>query len=120
MTPKQPRPKKLTSQTLDIPCPCGRVYITITEKDGQPFEIFARLGKSGGCGAAVVSAMTATASVALRSGTLPEDLAHSLIGISCHRSAAFDGDRKITSCADAVGHALFSYFSSLEGEKNNG
>lgn len=106
MTPKKSRPQKLESSTVEIPCPCGRVYVTITEKDGVPFEIFARLGKSGGCGSAVVSAMTATASVALRSGTDPQDLAKVLIGISCHRSPVQDGNKKIISCADAVGQAL--------------
>lgn len=109
MTPKQARPQKLESTTLEVPCPCGRVYITITERDGVPFEIFARLGKSGGCGAAVVSAMTATASIALRSGTDPVDLAKGLLGISCHRPPTMDGDKKIMSCADAVGHALFIF-----------
>ena len=86
-----------------------RSYVTITEKDGIPFEIFARLGKSGGCGAAVVSAMTSTASIALRSGTDPHDLAKGLLSISCHRPPAQDGEKKIMSCADAVGHALFSF-----------
>ena len=93
MTPKQTRPQKLTSQTFEIPCPCGRVYVTITENDGHPFEVFARLGKSGGCGAAVVSAMTSTTSIALRSGTDPQDLAKGLIGISCHRPEALDDGR---------------------------
>lgn len=114
MTPKKSRPQKLESSTVEIPCPCGRVYVTISEKDGVPFEIFARLGKSGGCGSAVVSAMTATASIALRSGTDPRDLAKGLRGISCHRPPSQDGEKKITSCADAVGHALFSLLPKEE------
>ena len=114
MTPKKARPLKLESTTLEIACPCGRVYVTITERDGIPFEIFARLGKSGGCGAAVGSAMTATASIALGSGTDPVDLAKGLLGISCHRPPALDGGKKIMSCADAVGHALFTFCQDKE------
>ena len=108
MTPKANRPQKLESKSLEIPCPCGRIYIHITfDSIGRPFEIFSRLGKSGGCTSAVTSAVTTTASIALRSGTDPLDIAKGLIGISCHRSAVYDGDRKITSCADAIGAAIF-------------
>ena len=104
---KADRQQKLTSKTLEIPCPCGRIYITITfDAEGNPFEIFTRLGKSGGCGAAVTSAVAATTSISLRSGTDPLDLVKGLIGISCHRSPAIDGDIKITSCVSAIGLAL--------------
>jgi len=107
MTPKNIRPQKLESQTLEIPCPCGRIYVHVTfDANGCPFEVFARLGKSGGCGAAVTDAMTTIASIALRSGTNPLDIAKGLIGVSCHRTPVFDGQRKITSCADAIGAAL--------------
>lgn len=111
MTPKAPRPQRIESTTLEVPCPCGRVYVHITFKPGtrEPFEVFARLGKSGCCAAAVVSAMCSTASIALRSGTDPRDIFKGLVGISCHRSNAYDQDRLISSCADAIAHALSEF-----------
>jgi ribonucleoside-diphosphate reductase alpha chain len=107
MITKAIRPQKLESKSLQIPCPCGRIYVHVTfDANGCPFEVFARLGKSGGCGAAVTNAMTTVASIALRSGADPLDIAKGLIGVSCHRPFVFDGKRKITSCADAIGAAL--------------
>lgn len=107
MTAKALRPQKLRSRSIEIPCPCGRIYVHVSfDADGRPFEIFARLGKSGGCGAAVTGAITTTASIALRSGTDPGDIAKGLIGISCHRTTAIDKGRPIVSCADAIGRAL--------------
>jgi ribonucleoside-diphosphate reductase alpha chain len=107
MTLKAVRPQALKSKSLEIPCPCGRIYVHVTfDSNGQPFEIFSRLGKSGGCGAAVTGAITTTASIALRSGTDPNDIVKGLIGISCHRAPVYDNGRKITSCADAIGVVL--------------
>jgi len=115
MMVKQGRPQALKSTTVEVPCPCGRIYVHVSfNQDEKPFEVFARLGKSGGCGAAVTSAITVTASIALRSGTDPLDIAQGLIGTSCHRPTVLDGERKITSCADAIGlgHELVNSLDS--------
>jgi len=104
MIPK--RPKKLESKTVQLPCPCGKIYVHITYMNGVPHEIFSRLGKSGGCGAAVTGAMTNTLSAALKAGVPVADLAKGLAGISCHRPPALDGGKNILSCADAIGQVL--------------
>ena len=107
MTPKSHRPQKLESKSLEIPCPCGRIYIHITfDANNRPFEIFTRLGKQGGCASATTSGVAIASSLAIRSGADPLDMANGLIGISCHRSPAYDGETKITSCIDAIGRAL--------------
>jgi ribonucleoside-diphosphate reductase alpha chain len=108
------RHQKNKSQTLEIPCPCDRVYVTVLfDDENKPIKVFSRLGKSGGCGAAVAGALTDTLSIALKSGISIDSLAKGLIGISCHRPPAKDGERKITSCADAIGHALYELASYL-------
>ncbi len=113
MTPKQPRPKKLPSATPEIPCPCGKIYIQITVKDGKIFEIFTRLGKGGGCTSATTAGMAVISSIALRSGADPLDIAKGLRGISCHKQPAYDGPvcekNKVPSCVDAIGRAIQEY-----------
>lgn len=117
MTPKATRPQALESTSIEIPCPCGRIYVHVTfDSSGQPFEVFTRLGKSGGCTSAVTSAVATTSSIALRSGTDPLDIAKGLIGISCHRTPAYDGGTKITSCVSAIGYAIKELSRSEENE----
>ena len=111
MTPKAPRPQKLNSQSLELPCPCGRIYIHISfDSNNQPFEIFTRLGKQGGCASATTSGVAVTSSLAIRSGADPLEIAKGLIGIACHRPPVFDGapteTNKIHSCVDAIGRAI--------------
>lgn len=105
---KKPRPKTLKSQTFEILTPCGRIYTTITEHGDKPFEVFARLGKSGGCGSAVVNAVCAAISIGLRSGADIKDLIKGIESIGCHRSPVFDQGEKINSCVDAIAKALKS------------
>ena len=108
MTPKQARPKVLSSQTVEVPAPCGRVYVTVTFKEDQPFEVFARLGKSGGCGSAVVNAVCTTMSIGLRSGVDIKDLMRGIECISCHRPPTLDHGEPIASCVDAIAKAIKS------------
>lgn len=114
---KQPRPRRLKSQTLEVPTPCGNVYVTMSwdEKQDRPQEVFARLGKSGGCGASVVAALTTTLSIGLRSGADPEDLMKGLVGHSCHRPPAWDENEMVKSCADAIGRAMREFLREKRG-----
>jgi ribonucleoside-diphosphate reductase alpha chain len=103
---KQPRPQSLNSTTIEMPCPCGNVYVTVTIQNGNPFEIFARLGKNGGCAAAVVSGICSTMSIGLRSGVNLIDLATGLESISCHRNQAWFDGKPVVSCVDAIAKAV--------------
>jgi ribonucleoside-diphosphate reductase alpha chain len=88
-----------------MPCPCGNVYVTISFQNTNPFEVFARLGKNGGCAAAVVAGICATMSIALRSGSELNDLVKGLESISCHRNPAWFDGRPVVSCVDAIAKA---------------
>jgi len=104
-----PRPQKLNGSTYDITCACGRIYVTCNELDGRLFEIFVRLGKSGGCASAVNEGAARLASNSLRSGTDPETIIKSLAGISCHKATP-----QVPSCLDAISQAIQSH---IRGEQ---
>jgi ribonucleoside-diphosphate reductase alpha chain len=121
MTPKTKRPFVLPSVSLEMPCPCGKIYIHITFNEGKIFEIFTRLGKQGGCACATTAGLAVTASLAIRSGANPLDIAKGLIGISCHRSPVFDGppceENKVRSCVDAIGRGIREYCANGNDEE---
>jgi ribonucleoside-diphosphate reductase alpha chain len=73
------------------------VYVTVNRLEGQVIEVFARLGKSGGCGAATMEAVGRLLSLGLRCGLDPAHLIKQLGGIQCHRSP---------SCLEAVAAVL--------------
>ena len=51
----------------------GKMYVTINrDEGGNPFEVFANLGKAGGCDSAQMEAICKLASMALRAGILPD------------------------------------------------
>ena len=107
MTPLDSRPQKLSGYTVEMPCPCGKIYVTLnfSAEDGLPKEIFGKLGKSGGCTSCVVSALMRTASYGLRSGADLGDFIKCWRGMICHRNPAWDNGEMVNSCVDAVGRA---------------
>ena len=46
----------------------GNLYVTVTEYEGRPFEVFATIGKSGRSTTAKTEAIGRLVSLALRSG----------------------------------------------------
>lgn len=62
------RPDILESKTTCIKTGLGKLYITITYHEGQPFEIFATIGKSGKEVMAMTEAIGRMVSLWLRSG----------------------------------------------------
>ncbi|MFQ5835019.1 MAG: TSCPD domain-containing protein, partial [bacterium] len=108
LTPR-PRAKVTYGMTREIKTGCGDLYVTINEDEhGNPFEVFAQLGKSGGCAASQTEAIGRLASLALRSGISWELVVKQLKGISCDRPYGLGKD-KILSCADAVAKAIELY-----------
>lgn len=113
---KTPRPRRLPGATYEIKTGCGQVYVTCNDgPDGRLFEVFAKLGKGGGCGSATMEGLGRSISVGLRSGTNPFDVAKTLAGIQCHRS-----DASHTSCLDAVAAAIREHEERKALEINQG
>jgi ribonucleoside-diphosphate reductase alpha chain len=104
VSPKE-RPEVLPGTTYKLKTGCGNIYVIINDHDGQPFEVFSVMGKSGGCAASYSEAIARLISLALRSGVEPKAIIKQLRGIACHQISWYEGE-KIISCADAIGKAL--------------
>jgi len=111
------RPEITPGVTYEAQTGCGTIYVTINEDEkGQPIEVFARLGKAGGCACAQTEAVGRLASLCLRCNVDPEEIIKQLIGIRCDRSYGV-GKNAVYSCADAVAKILREYLEEKRGEK---
>ena len=102
---KNSRPNTLPSTTTKIPTGFGNLYVTITEVDNQPFEVFCTIGKSGGSIMAKAEVTGRLTSLCLRNGISVEDVVHQLIDISGGESVNYK-KHLIKSIPDAVGIVL--------------
>ena len=84
MSPKSPRPTAAPGYTIQRHSHCGKLFVTVTTRDGRPFEVFIRFGKAGGCGSAMADGLARLVSYGLRSGLDAADAVKALSGISCH------------------------------------
>lgn len=111
---KRPRPDVLHGLTQRIDTGYGKLYVNINEdpSTGEPFELFANIGNSGGFTASFTEALAKTISTALRSGVDPEEIASELQGIRSPK-VAWDKGEQIQSIPDAIGTAMRRY---LDGE----
>jgi len=104
----RPRTNKTKGETIKFRMGCGTLFVTVNKDDGGLCEVFANLGKAGGC----PSQSEATArvlSVALRSGIDPAILIEQLKGIRCLSTLARRKDNKnidVLSCPDAIARAI--------------
>ena len=115
---KRDRPALLTGCTYQMTTGCGPMYVTINEDDQhRPFELFNTVGKAGGCAASQCEAIGRLVSQAWRSGMSPEPIVKQLIGISCHKPAGF-GEKRVTSCADAIAQAIRLHLERSNGFKD--
>lgn len=104
----QERPKVAEGKTHKINTGCGSIYVTVNQVDGKAFEVFAKLGKSGGCSACTTEALTRSISIGLRAGVELEEYYKTLKGISCN-APALDEGVKVLSCPDAIAQVIFLY-----------
>jgi ribonucleoside-diphosphate reductase alpha chain len=104
LTPKD-RPAEVHGVTRRIRTGHGNVFVTVNVNGGgRPFEVFATLGKAGGCDAAQHEAIGRLASLALRSGIDPEEVVKQLRGITC--CPTWDDGVLVRSGPDAIALAL--------------
>jgi len=84
MGAKLPRPVAVPGHTIQRRSHCGKLFVTVTTREGKLFEVFIRFGKAGGCCSAMADGIARLVSYGLRSGLDPEDAIKALSGISCH------------------------------------
>ena len=115
----RPRPRQMRGTTERFRTGHGNIYITANfDQDGAPFEIFAALGKAGGCDSAQLEAVSRLASLGLRSGLDPWEVVEQLQGITC--CPAWDEGVQIQSAPDAMAHMLRRAMGgSPEGGREN-
>ncbi len=100
------RPETLTGKTYRIRTGYGNLYITINEDEqGNPFEVFAQIGKAGGFFAGQAEAISRLVSLALRSGIEIHELIDQLKGIRGPQVSWSEGGM-ILSLPDAIGQVL--------------
>jgi ribonucleoside-diphosphate reductase alpha chain len=102
------RPDELPSTTYKISTGHGGLYITVTDFDGKPFELFCSIGKSGYSTMADAEAIGRLTSLALRSGIPADEVAAQLKGIG-GSEIAFHNGNLIMSIPDAVAQVLEKY-----------
>ncbi|WP_435155168.1 adenosylcobalamin-dependent ribonucleoside-diphosphate reductase [Haladaptatus sp. DFWS20] len=110
---ERPRPDVLHGVTQRVDTGYGKMYVNINEDEsGEPFELFATIGNSGGFTNSFTEALAKVISYALRSGVDPNEIASDLQGIRSPK-VAWDKGEQINSIPDAIGVAMRRY---LDGE----
>lgn len=110
MSPLKPRPIITEGKTHKVKTGCGSLYVTVNIVEGLPFEIFTRLGKSGGCAYTQVEAISRLVSAVLRLGGDVKDIVHQLSGLRCNSPIYHEGSQ-ILSCPDGVAYVLKKYIA---------
>jgi ribonucleoside-diphosphate reductase alpha chain len=118
MTAVKERPETLGGYTTKIKTGYGYLYVTVTEFEGQPFEVFATIGKSGRSTTAKTEAIGRLASLALRSGVKVDDIVDQLKGISGEHPV-FQNGGLVLSIPDAIARVLEKRYLSEDAVMAN-
>ncbi|MBQ3551840.1 MAG: vitamin B12-dependent ribonucleotide reductase [Clostridia bacterium] len=107
ITPRA-RPEVTRGITEKVVIGCGNLYVTVNYDDEGICEVFANLGRAGGC-PSQSEATSRLISTALRSGMHVDAIIEQLRGIRCHstlRQRATNPNIKVLSCPDAIARVL--------------
>lgn len=99
------RPDVVQGFTQKVQTGLGAMYLTVNEVDGQPFEVFATIGKSGRSITAKAEAIGRLVSLALRSGVAVRDVVAQIKGIGGEHPV-FRGKGLLLSIPDAIAWVL--------------
>jgi ribonucleoside-diphosphate reductase alpha chain len=111
LTAVKERPETLYGFTTKMKTGYGHLYVTVTEYDKKPFEVFATIGKSGKSTTAKTEAIGRLVSLALRSGVKVDDIVDQLKGISGEHPV-FQNGGLVLSIPDAIARVLENRYLS--------
>jgi ribonucleoside-diphosphate reductase alpha chain len=118
MTAVKERPETLDGFTTKMKTGYGHLYVTVTEYDNKPFEVFATIGKSGRSTTAKTEAIGRLASLALRSGVKVNAIVDQLKGIGGEHPI-FQNGGLVLSIPDAIARVLENRYISADAVKAN-
>ncbi|MDD5559664.1 vitamin B12-dependent ribonucleotide reductase [Candidatus Methylomirabilis sp.] len=116
----KPRPRTMKGVTYRAETPLGTAFVTVNQNgEGEPFEVFASVGKAGSDTSAVSEAIGRLLSMILRlpSSMSPrervEQIVSQLSGIGGRRPMGFGKDR-VRSLPDAIAQVLAEHIGLTE------
>lgn len=109
------RPKVVGSINIKVVTACGNMYIQMGWWQGSLHEIFATLGRGGGCAMGYGEALTRSVTLGLRCGVPVAEYARQLRGVRCPNPMMFPKEDAVLSCPDAIGKVL-EHYGSLTAE----
>ena len=104
-TTRPSRPQLLSGETQRMDTGCGKLFVIMNDDEYGPREVFANMGKAGGCASSNTEALGRLISLALKKGASAQEVVEQLKGIRCHVPYGM-GPNATLSCADAIGKAL--------------
>ena len=121
-TTRPARPQLLTGETQRMDTGCGKLFVIMNDDEYGPREVFANMGKAGGCASSNTEALGRLISLALKKGASAQEIVEQLKGIRCHVPYGM-GPNATLSCADAIGKALERRYvagAAAQGERHAG
>ena len=106
-TPR-PRARVTRGHTSKFRTGCGTLFVTVNQDEHGLCEVFANLGKAGGCPSQSEASCRAV-SMGLRSGVDPKVLVEQLKGIRCLSTSVArkeNNNVNVLSCPDAIARAI--------------
>jgi len=121
------RPNRLTSQTFTVETGNGKMYVTVSDDEGKPVEVFLNLGKSGQILNTFTEGIGRVISLALQQNVSLEKVTKTLSGINSdtvawHRFEDSDiRPAQILSIPDGIAKLLDKYYlNKSELKETNG